>query len=96
MPKKYMTLSKITISEVPIQKYNIPPHSCLNKTFAKEVRNKCGWGCLENGGLNGLLVKMFIGATPWNTFTEVSHKTPQELVPTLIPCSYIFYFCIYI
>ena len=64
MPKKYITRCSTSLSVKCNSKVqHTPPHSCLNG-FYQKVRNKCGWGCLENGGLNGLLVGMFIGATP--------------------------------
>ena len=69
-----------------------PPHSCLNG-FYQKVRSKCGWGCVENGGLNGLLVGIYIGATPMEYLLEVSHKIPQTTVMhPLIPLLDIYSF----
>ena len=54
MPKKYMTKCSTSLSGKWKSKVqHTPPHSCLNG-FYQKVRNKCGWGCIENGGLNGL------------------------------------------
>ena len=64
MPKKYMTRCSKSLSVKCNSKVqHTPPHSCLNG-FYQKVRNKCDWGCVENGGLNGLLIGMYIGATP--------------------------------
>ena len=65
MPKKYMTRCSTSLSgKCKSKVQHIPPHSCLNGFYQKVKKNQCDWGCVENGGLNGLLVLMYIGATP--------------------------------
>ena len=50
------------------------------KWLLTKLRDKCGWGCVENGGLNGLLVGIYIGATPMEYLLEISHKILQRTV----------------
>ena len=60
--RKYMTRCSTSYHRSTNQKYNTY-HSCLN-TFYHKVRNKCDWECVDNGGLNGLMVGMYMGRTP--------------------------------
>ena len=74
MPKNYVTRCSTSLSEKCKSKVqHIPPRSCLNG-FYQIVRNKCDFGCVENGGLNELLVGKCIGATPMGYLQEVSHE----------------------
>ena len=95
MPKKYMTKCSTSLSgNYKSKVQHIPSHSCLNEFYHKVI-NKCGWGCLENGGLNGLLGGMYIGATSMEYLLEVSHDISQGTVmrPLTHFCIYI-HFCI--
>ena len=63
MLKKYMKRCSTSLSgKCKSKVQQISPHFCWNG-FYQKVRNKCCWGCVENGGTNGLLVGMYIGAT---------------------------------
>ena len=74
MPKMYMTRCSTSLSgKCKSKVQHIPPHSYL-KGFYQKVRNQWDWGCVENGGLNGLLVGMYIDATPMEYLCEVSHE----------------------
>ena len=93
MPKKYMTRYSTSLSgKCKSKVQHIPTYSSLNG-FYQKVRNKCGWGCVENGGLNWLLVGMYIGATPMEYLLEVSYKILQRTVmQPLIPLLDIYSF----
>ena len=75
-PKKYMTTSymlNIIIREVQIKSITHTT-SILFKWLLSKSRNKCEIGCVENGGLNGFLVGMYLGAPPMEYLREVSHE----------------------
>ena len=74
MLKKFMTRCSTSLSgKCKSKVQHIPPHSCLN-VFYQIVRNKCDFGCVENGGLNELLVGKCIGATPMEYLQELSQE----------------------
>ena len=80
MPKKYMTRYSTSLSgKCKSKGQHTPDDSCLNG-FHQEVRNKCDWGCVENGGLNALLVGRHIGATPMEYLLEVSLEISKRTV----------------
>ena len=83
MPKKYMTRYSTSLSRKCKSKVqHTPPHYCLNG-FYQKVRNEFDWGCVENGGLNALLVGMCIGVTPKKCLLEVSHEISNFWIYTL-------------
>ena len=80
MPKMYMTRCSTSLSgKCKSKVQHTPPHSCLNG-FYQKVRNEFDWGCVENGGLNALLVGMCIGVTPKKCLLEVSHEISKRTV----------------
>ena len=68
----YDKMLNITISEVQIKNTTYTT-SLLVKWLLPKLRNQCDWGCVKNGGLNGLLLGMYIGASSVEYLQEVFH-----------------------